>query len=131
MKFFKHMKDGGPESKVDGYYLVEIKSLFSIILLHFHNGTRESFHSHAFNAISWLISGDLREMLWNLSSDVTTYKPSVKPIVTPRKRFHQVYSNGDSWALTFRGPWLAEWQEYIPAEERLLTLTHGRKQVNG
>jgi len=126
MIFWKHMKDGGPESKVDGYWLFEIKSLFSIALLHFHNGTRDAYHNHAFNALSWLLKGDLRETLFNIDYDIVEYKPSLKPIWTSRKRYHQVYSNGDSWVLTFRGPWVDEWEEYVPQEDRFITLTHGR-----
>ena len=49
MKLFKYMKDGGPESTVWGYFLIEIKSLFTIVLLHFKNGSREAYHNHAFN----------------------------------------------------------------------------------
>jgi hypothetical protein len=51
MKFLSKCKDGGPESPVTAYVLVEIKSLFSVMLLHF-SGTREAFHSHAFNALT-------------------------------------------------------------------------------
>ena len=127
MKFFTHMKDGGPESKVDGHWLVESKRWFSIALLHFHNGTRDAFHSHAFNALSWLVRGDLRER--SLDDDVIRYLPSIKPIYTAHSRFHQVYSNGDSWVLTFRGPWRDKWLEYIPAEKKYYTLTHGREVI--
>lgn len=128
MKFFKHMKDGGPESKADGYWLIEWKSLFSIAILHFHDGTRDAYHNHAFSAISWLFKGTLRERL--LDGHVIKYTPSFIPIYTSRKRFHQVRSEGDSWVLTFRGPWLDEWQEYIPEENKYLTLTHGREIVD-
>jgi len=47
MRLFQKAKDGGPESPVDGYFLIEIKSLFSIALLKFNNGGRENYHTHA------------------------------------------------------------------------------------
>jgi hypothetical protein len=59
MRFFHHGKDGGPESPVEGYWLFEIKWLCSIVLLKFNDGGREAYHSHAFNALSWLLKGDL------------------------------------------------------------------------
>jgi hypothetical protein len=129
VKLFSYGKDGGPNSTVWGYWLIEWKSLFSIALLCFENGSREAYHSHAFNAISWLLKGRLFEME---VSDVdnfpyqagTIYTPSLWPIVTPRKKFHKVRSTGRSWVLTFRGPWNDTWQEHIDGEE--IILTHGR-----
>ena len=50
-------KDGGPESKVDGYWLFRHKRLFTVALLRFSKGSREAYHSHAFNAVSWVLTG--------------------------------------------------------------------------
>lgn len=127
MKLFSWAKDGGKESHVDGFFIVEIKSLFSIVLLHFGNGTREAFHSHAFNALTWIVKGKFEEH--NLDGRVITFKPSLKPKYTPRKTFHKVMSIGETWALSFRGPWVDKWREYIPATKKFVTLTNGRKVV--
>ena len=127
MKFFSWDKDGGPESKVAGLFLCEIKSLFSVALLHFYNGSRDAYHNHAFNALSWLFSGQLKED--TLAGDTAYYRPGLKPIVTPRNRFHRVTSVGDTWVLTFRGPWVDTWKEYLPKLKEFVTLTHGRKPV--
>lgn len=128
MKLFSWGKDGGPESHVWGFYVIEIKKLFSVVLLRFEDGSREAFHNHAFNAVSWLLTGSLHELLANHSA-VRTYKPSFSPIVTRRTTFHQVRSRGRSWAITFRGPWRKTWEEYLPEIERYITLKHGRKVV--
>ena len=127
MKFFYHGKDGGPDSVVEGYWLCEIKSLFSIALLKFNDGSREAFHSHAFNSVSWVLSGLLVEE--HLNKCLYWYSPSLKPVFTSRKTFHKVHSRGDSWVLTFRGPWSKQWKEYIPQEEKFVTLESGRKIV--
>ena len=50
MKLFHKSHDGGKNSGVTGYWLIEWKSGFSIVVLRFSKGTREAFHSHAFNA---------------------------------------------------------------------------------
>lgn len=139
MNFFKHMKDGGKESKVDGYFLVEIKSLFSIVLLHFSDGSREAFHSHAFNAVSWVLRGKLVENILNdawthganlLGMCFAVHLPDLIPIYTPRSRWHKVVSRGNTWVLSFRGPWENTWKEYLPLQQKVITLTHGRKMVN-
>lgn len=123
MKVLKKLKDGGPESTVTGYFLIEIKSLFSIALLHFADGSREAYHSHAFHAISWILKGELKEE--HLYKPNNYLLPSIWPVFTSRDTFHKVISNGDSWALTFRGPWKNIWQEYLKGN--FINLTHGRK----
>lgn len=129
MKFFTYMKDGGAESKVSGFFLVEIKSLFSIVLLKFSDGSRDAYHSHAFNALSWVLSGKLAEYELKGVVSTTMYKPSLNPIWTPRSMFHKVMSVGDTWVLSFRGPWAKTWREFLPSTNTFRTLAHGRQVV--
>lgn len=119
-------KDGGPDSTVWGFWPIEIKSLFSVALLKFENGTRECFHTHAFNAISWVLKGELYECFLNQRKG-PIHRPSWKPILTKRTDFHKVISFGRTWVLTFRGPWVDTWFEF--ANNRKTTLTHGRKII--
>jgi hypothetical protein len=135
MKFLQKSKDGGPDSTVTAYWLVEIKGLFSIALLRFDDWTREVYHDHAFHAISWLLSGQIDESFLHNSAGEpdpcweTRHRPSIRPIVTTRSTFHQVRSKGTSWALTFRGPWAKTWHEYDLHADEQTTLTHGRRVV--
>jgi hypothetical protein len=128
MKFFKKMKDGGPESTVTGYWLVEIKSLFSIALMKFEGKSREAFHTHAFNSINWVVKGHLVER--NIDRYWIHRNASWKPFVITRDDFHKVDSFQDtSWVLSFRGPWAKTWKEYLPNEDRYRTLSSGRVEV--
>jgi hypothetical protein len=122
MRLFYKGKDGGDESLVTGYWLVEIKSLFSIVLLCFEDGTREAYHNHAFNCFSWVLSGGLLEH--HLDGAFEGHGPSCRPFITRRSTFHKVRSAGRTWVLSFRGPWSKTWKESINGEER--TLSHGR-----
>lgn len=126
MKFLQRCKDGGKESTVWAYFLTEIKSLFSIALLKFENGSREAYHDHAFNCISWVLSGHLEEHI--LDGGINHYKPSLIPIITKMDTFHKVYSHGNTWVLTFRGPWVNMWHEFVNGKK--ITLTHGRKKCS-
>lgn len=135
MKFFCKAKDGGPQSTVTGYWLVEIKSLFSIVLLRFDGPSRRSYHEHAFNCVSWLLRGWLGESMFDSTRGTpatwkppTVYIPSPIPFLTRRTDFHRVDSIGTSWVLSFRGPWAARWREYIPGVG-MRTLRHGREVV--
>lgn len=127
MRFFFKRKDGGSQSKVMGFWLIEIKSLFSIVLLRFSAGSREAYHSHAFNGLTWFLSGEVVE--YHHNGTVKRWRPSLLPKFTPRSCFHKVYGVKTTYALSFRGPWHSTWREYIPAEKKLITLTHGRKIV--
>ena len=133
MKLFYYGKDGGAESHVWGYWLCEFKRLFSVVLLRFEDGSREAFHSHAFNSFNWLLSGHVNEEYIPLGEmeqrQGRTLLPSWHPIYTPRTRFHRVTSSGRSWVLSIRGPWAKTWLEYLPIDGRIVTLTHGRREV--
>lgn len=126
MKIAYKGKDGGADSNVWGFWLIEIKSLFSVAILRFEHGTREAYHSHAFNCVSWVISGKLEEQ--HINGEVQFHTPSFLPIVTRRKTFHKVFSHGRTWVFTLRGPWVDKWKENIAGKE--VILTHGRKVVS-
>lgn len=128
MKFFYYGKDGGNESTVWGYWLCEIKNLFSIVLLRFENGSRDAYHNHAFSCISWVLKGELIE--YNKNGLVNVYNRSLVPVITKRDTFHKVVSIGKTWVLSFRGPWSKTWNEYLPTENKNVILTNGRQIIS-
>lgn len=127
MKVFARRKDGGPLSKVTGYWLVEAKRLCSVLLLRFGLGSREAYHSHAFNSINWVLRGKLVE--YHLDGRCVVHTPSWRPVVTKRDTFHRVFSMGTTWVFSLRGPWARLWQEYLPDSDEVVTLTSGRVEV--
>lgn len=131
MLICKKRKDGGPDSNATGYWLIEIKPLFSILLLKFEGESRTNYHSHAFHALTWLIKGDMTEHSQQSfgAERHIPYRRSLFPKFTSRKNLHKVDSNGTSWVFSIRGPWKKEWQEYNPKTDKFITLTNGRKHV--
>jgi hypothetical protein len=129
MKFLETTKDGGPLSTVWAHWLIELKGLFSIALLRFENGSRDAYHSRAFNCVSWVLSGALIELAREPDGEgwAQVHLPSWRPVITRRERMHKVLSNGRTWVLTFRGPWAQTWQEQTPEGEK--TLRSGRVEV--
>jgi hypothetical protein len=115
MKILCGHKDGGPQSEVRCWG-IEIKSLFSIMLLRFTKHTREDFHSHAFGSISWLLKGRLAEerVFYHQGApgiEGTTFKVGLRPIVITKDNLHRVRGIAKTnWALTFRGPWEDTWR---------------------
>jgi hypothetical protein len=141
-------KDGGPESRVRMWGL-ECKAVGSILVLRFEEGTREAFHTHAFNAWSWVLSGALVEQtlpeknqpLWHdLLSNMDErglsqftewagFGPSLRPIHTDRRRFHKVAGGSrGAWVLSFRGPWWTGWRELDPTTGEQTKLAPGRQE---
>lgn len=124
MKLFSWGKDGGPKSTVFGFWLTEIKSLVSVVALRFDDGSRDEYHSHAFNSVSWVLSGKLREE--HLSGSTEYHRPSLLPVITKRDTFHRVFSEGTTWVISFRGPWAERWKEFDPKTHQYTVLGHGR-----
>lgn len=125
MKFFAKRKDGGPESTVTGYWLFEIKKLASVALLKFEDGSRDAYHSHAFDSLNWVLSGRVIEK--HFDGRRVEHRPSLRPVVTRRDTLHKVVSKGTTWVLSLRGPWADTWREFVRG--RFYTLTHGRREV--
>lgn len=137
MRLLWGAKDGGPASMV-WMWGIESKRLGSILVLRFAAGSREAYHTHAFNAVSWLLSGNLTEhqlpdrgVDWSPTvARMCIHWPGLRPILTWRSTYHKVCGGiGRSWALTIRGPWDGQWREYLPNEDRQVELTHGRKEL--
>lgn len=128
MRFMQWAKDGGPESTVDGFYIIELKWLFTIVLLRFGNGTRDAYHSHAFNAITWFLKGLALER--TSEGRMTFLFPRLCPKWTPRDCVHKVHSSGTTWALSFRGSWKKTWHELRGPEQKRVDLAHGRAELS-
>lgn len=136
--FFVKRSDGGKNSGVTAYFLIEWKPVFSVGILHFKKGSREAYHTHAFNALTWWLKGKVTEdrikSLIVKGNDVISvedivkkdFKPSVKPKYTSRKNLHKINAHVDTYALTFRGRWENTWIEVIG--DKIINLTHGRKK---
>jgi hypothetical protein len=129
MRFHRGSKDGGPESHVQMWGF-ESKRFGSVLLLRFADGSRDAYHTHAFNAVSWVLRGRLWEWLLVPHHAVgRSYTPALCPVVTAKTTLHKVESLGTTWVLSVRGPWDDEWMEYIPATESVVDLTHGRIEL--
>lgn len=122
-------RDGGPDSHVRAFGF-EWKAIGSVLALRFAPGSRDAYHSHAFDAWSWVAGpGWLREVVVSrgLAFRYRAYHPGAL-VHTPRECTHRVISKGVTWVLTVRGPCVDQWIDHpIGAPPR--TLTHGRREV--
>jgi len=128
MKFMSKAKDGGPDSPVTAFFILEMKPFFTIAILKFNKGSREQFHTHAFNAYTWLLKGHMLEE--TIDNSLYTYQKSLVPKYTPCSKNHRVIAHTNSYCLTLRGPWSKTWQEYDSSLNKTTAFTHGRKVVS-
>lgn len=128
MRFMQRAPDGGKKSGVSGFFFIEIKSLFSIVLLRFNPGSREGYHSHAFNAITFWLKGRVVEDRLD-TREIKVYHASFRPKFTPRRNIHRIIAAVTTYALCIRGPWHKTWCEYDPKARRVIEYTHGRVEV--
>jgi len=131
MRLLSKAADGGDNSGVTGYFLIELKPLFSIVLLRFAKGTRDAYHEHAFNAWTLWLKGCVIEHIMGVGRDLGVYRKrrftAGRLKYTPRSCMHQIEALETSWAVSLRGPWVARWREWRAG--RFVTLTHGRKEI--
>jgi hypothetical protein len=129
-------KDGGPDSNVTGY-MVEHKRLATCGVLFFARGRHEVFHSHAFDCVSLILSGELVEEFIDGTSLV---HGKGKVLVTRRRDLHRVTATKDTWVLTLRGLWLPRWYEvaisgrvvwlYTLVDRRMVTATRLYRSID-
>lgn len=93
--------------------VVEWKKYFSIKLFHFHktDGDQDRFHTHSFNAISLLLSGNYIEEV--VVDGVITPMPRNRQRVLyiPKGEYHRITKSGGCRTLLITGPWEPEWVE--------------------
>lgn len=128
-RFLVKSHDGGKDSGVTGYWLIEWKRGFSIVLLRFSQGSREAYHSHAFNALTWWLRGEVKEEIIVNDQVVTKHWLPGRMKLTPRNMMHRIMGIAKaSWCLSIRGPWIDTWLERKHGKE--YTLKHGREVVS-
>lgn len=122
--FMCKRKDGGSESPVDAYFLIEIKDWFSIAILKFNKGGREAYHTHAFDAYTWFLKGNLVEE--DVNGEYYLYERSLVPKKTLKSKNHRVKALSDSWCFTIRGKWDKTWTEYNENLDETTIFSNGR-----
>lgn len=131
MQILSSAKDGGKDSPVTAFFLIEWKGLFSIALLKFNKGSREAYHTHAFHAWTWFLWGSMtEERLYDRHKVNTKYRAKLKPKFTHKDNLHRVIAHKDSWCFTLRGPWSKTWREYDHVKGLTTVFGHGRKVLS-
>lgn len=117
------------EGHLDKYTLFENKSLFSVYFHVFNTVEQDRFHTHAFDAVSFVLRGSYEEEQKLPSGIVIKKKVGVGVRYIPKDYNHRLLrSEPDTMSLLFAGPWVRYWTEENRSFTR--TLTWGRREVS-
>lgn len=108
MVIWKRKKINLGDQCVTELTILEWKKLFSIKLFHFHKtkGKQDRFHTHAFNAVSILFSGDYVEEVVDDTNTIVPLKRSRKRFLfIPANQYHRITKSDGCRTLLITGPW--------------------------
>jgi hypothetical protein len=114
MTFWKRKSIHLGDQNVTELTILEWKRFFSIKLFHFHptDGKQDRFHTHAFNAVSILLSGDYVEEVVTEKRQIVTLKRSRKRFLfIPANQYHRITKSNGCRTLLITGPWGKEFRE--------------------
>lgn len=106
-----------------GWWIIEIKWLFSIVILQFTPGCRENFHTQPFNSLTWWMS----EAEEHTPNSKKSLKPGWIPTYTPRDKLHRINTETTTWAISIRGKWVDTLKEYNENTKTTIEYSHHRK----
>ena len=101
------------KGSVTRYTLIEIKWLFSIYFHFIDTDFQDRFHTHAFNAIGWTISGGYFEEVMNGIGNTSTYTSYIKGLrYIPKLLNHKILkAEENTCTILFTGPYSSIWTE--------------------
>lgn len=105
--FMKKKRIDLGEQSVTELTILEYKKLFSIKLFNFHRseGLQDRFHTHAFNAYSFLLKGDYTEEVLENNKIVKYLRSRSKTLFIPKDSYHRITRSKGCVTLLITGPW--------------------------
>jgi hypothetical protein len=120
------------DGHIIAYTIFESKYLFSIIIYHWKTIKQNRFHSHAFPALAFLLSGSYdEEVVVAGKISRRTVSSILKPRFLPRNYTHRILqARPKTWTIVFTGRWIKHWYEYFDDSKQWVKYTWGRKVIS-
>lgn len=119
------------DGHIIAYTIFELKWLFSIIIYNWKTIKQNRFHSHAFPAYAFLLSGEYEEeVIRNGVMSKRTVNQWMRPRWLPRNYTHRILTaKPGTWTIVFVGPWRKTWYEWFEEENVWVKYAWGRQVV--
>jgi len=128
-KILHHDRVALGRGRIDRFTLFEFKPLGGVIFNVFNSVEQDRFHTHAFNAISVMISGSYNEEI-RKDYGYEQRKRHRDICYLPRTLEHRIMdSTPNAISVTLCGPWEGTWTE-TSLSGRIRKLTWGRKPAS-
>jgi len=129
--FFQKKEVALGTGKVDQFIVFENKRLFSIIFYRWNTIDQVRFHTHAFTAFAFLLSGWYWETVKFNNIDMTNFvNVPLVPRFLPRNYCHAINNaKPNTLTMVITGPWQKHWYEYFPDTEKWVKYTWGRNKT--
>lgn len=129
MIFFRKKRVELGDGHIIQYVLFESKHLFSIIFYNWKTIKQNRFHSHAFPAVAFLLSGSYEEEVFKDGEiKQKTVNQWMKPRYLPKDYTHRILkAEPHTWTMVFVGPWKKTWWEYFDDTKTWVKYGWGRK----
>jgi hypothetical protein len=110
------------------YTIFESKYLFSVLIFNWKSIKQDRFHSHAFSALCFLLSGSYEEETFNgVEIKPNTVDRWMKPRLLSKSYTHRILrAMPNTWTLVLVGPWQKYWYEYFAETKTWVKLKWGR-----
>ncbi len=132
--FFKKSNVCLGKGTVTQYILIENKHFFSIIFYKWNTISQSRFHSHAFNAVAFLIKGFYWEKIIFDESCTEVDNVINVPLVPrflPKNYIHSIgYSKPNTITMLISGKWDENWHEYFPDSKKWVRYGWGRVVID-
>jgi len=112
------------EGNVDRYTLIEIRKLFSIYFHFIDTEFQDRFHTHAFNAVGWTVSGGYDEEVMEGVNGTKTYTKHIGRGIRriPKMYNHRILkAKPNTMTILFTGPYNELWTEETDSWVKLIT----------
>lgn len=110
------------------FTIIEFKLIGGIIINIFNTKDQDRFHSHAFNAYSWMIKGYYDEEFIDDCGN-HTFQTIIKSRFIPKEYIHKIReSSKNCISVTLEGPWDNKWLEIFD-NGRVKAYNWGRKVI--
>jgi hypothetical protein len=130
--FFQRKRVELGTGHVIAWVIFEWKLLFSIIIYHWVTIEQNRFHSHAFPAFAFLLSGSYEEeRMVNGAICRHTVTQWLRPRYLPRNYTHRILkAQPGTYTLVLVGPWIKHWYEWFEDTNVWVKYTWGRRVVS-
>lgn len=131
MIFFKKKRIELGDGHIIQYTIFESKYLGGIWLYNWKTIKQNRFHTHAFNSIAFLLSGNyLEEVITDGKIKTRLVNQWLKPRFLPKNYCHRILAaSTNTWTIVFFGKWIPYWWEYFADTKTWVKYGWGRKVI--